>query len=68
MTKEEIINSIEGLYPVDSIYADTRETGKTLLVQAICDDWRDLSIEILQKYYTLCLEENRRYLSNRDEV
>ena len=56
MNREEAINIIEGLYPADSEYPDSREIGITLLEQAKreTNNWRNCSDEIILRYACLC--------------
>jgi len=63
MKKEKIIKIIEGLYPADSIYPETKEVGILLLKKAKIDlycNWRCLPKKDLIKYANLCLEEECR--------
>jgi len=53
MRKEDIINDIDALYPIDCQYEDTNKIGKLLIIKAIENvkfNWRDLPIEVLQEY------------------
>lgn len=47
--REDNIRDIEGLYPPDSQYATTREEGRELLIQALCDTWRELPDAVLER-------------------
>lgn len=56
----DIIRSIEGLYPIDSNYVDTGTIGEVILMKAIRNikfDWRMLPNEVLCEYNQLCLKE-----------
>ncbi len=60
-TLVELVSTIEGLYPIDSEYDDTKEVGEMLLTEAIQDvffDWRDLPQEVLVKYAELCIDRD----------
>lgn len=60
MTKDQIIQGIENLYPIDSDFQKTNEIGEKLLMQAIkYSDWRSLPIDILREYLTLCEYQER---------
>jgi len=57
-TKQELISTIEWLYPIDSEYDSVKSIGEKLLLEAIADtffDWRDLPEEVLIRYAELCL-------------
>lgn len=69
MTKREHIEMIAGLYPADSQYLDTAETGRRLLLEAMERSgfsWRDLPEEVLREYAALCQWEERRPQTLRD--
>jgi hypothetical protein len=55
MTHNEIIREISSLYP-----ADEHETGKELLLEAICKCWRTLPEPILLEYWLLCQVEESK--------
>jgi len=58
ITKEEIIDDISSLYPIDCQYDDTNRIGKRLLLEAFENvnfNWRDLPYEILYEYRRLCI-------------
>ena len=67
MTREEAIEEIDALYPVDSDYIETNKIGIKLLEQAKrnTNNWRDLSDEILFEYARLCQEEDRRQIGEK---
>lgn len=49
------------LYPADSRYSDTAETGRRLLLKAMENtgfNWRDLPEDVLQEYAVLCEQED----------
>jgi hypothetical protein len=54
MTKKELIETIEMLYP-----ADAHAVGERLLWQSICMNWRELPEKILQTYATKCIVTDR---------
>ena len=61
-TREEAIQIIESLFPVDSAYEKTAEIGKELLAQAKreTEDWRyTLSDVTLLRYADLCFQRER---------
>jgi hypothetical protein len=62
MDKKEAINIIEALYPADSQYKDSRETGKALLQQAKeeLNNWRNEPPEVLIRYAELCQQKENR--------
>lgn len=60
-TREELIQTIDSLYPADAPYTDTAETGEILLLKAIKQQWRNLPIDILNTYAQLCIEEERAF-------
>lgn len=61
----ELIDSIEGLYPVDSQYESTNEVGKQLLMEAIEEfNWRNLPEELLAMYERKCIKQEN-YEANR---
>ncbi len=54
--REAWIDTIEGLWPIDSEYEDTNEIGKQLLISSIEEnDWRALPDQILSTYAHKCL-------------
>ena len=59
MENEHLVRSIEGLYPADSEYSETKKIGRELLIEAICQNWRSLDMGILQTYENLCLQKER---------
>jgi|LSQX01.3.fsa_nt_gb hypothetical protein len=59
MTKSQLIETIEGMYPADSPDEDTAKQGRELLSRAIIDsgyDWRSLPVKVLEVYLDLCTE------------
>ena len=62
MTREEAINHIENLFPVDSEYESTSKTGQRLLDQAKRDaaNWRHEPTEVLVRYAELCIDLDNR--------
>jgi len=54
MNKREAIALIEALYPADSDYPSTSETGQKLLMKAIKHNWRNLSEDMLITYANFC--------------
>ena len=71
MDREQAIQQIEGLYPVDSQYETTNKVGERLLAQARMEKqgWRTEPTEVLIRYAELCIAEeikqDRHYFSNR---
>ena len=61
MTREEVIQEIDDLYPTDSEFPETNKIGLELLEQAKrnCSNWRDLPDNILFEYRRLCRERLR---------
>lgn len=60
MSKDKIIQNIEGLYPTDCEYSNTNTIGKVLLLTALKNskfDWRELPENVLLEYERLCLNE-----------
>ena len=60
MSKEEMIQEIEGLYPIDCNYIDTCTVGEMLLLKAIRTtnfDWREFPENVLLEYLQLCRNE-----------
>ncbi len=59
MTRQEAIQHIESLYPIDSEYEDTNAIGEILLAQAKreVNNWRNLPDAILIRYAELCINE-----------
>lgn len=59
MDRQHAIDIIEQLYPADSGYDSTRETGENLLnaARAEVSNWRDESDAVLIRYAELCLEK-----------
>ena len=57
---EHIIYTIEQLFPPDSQYESSREKGKELLIEAICNKWRELPEIILNELMALCLYEESK--------
>ena len=63
LTREQAIEQIEGLFPVDSKYDGTNKIGERLLTQAKreVEGWRNESTPVLIRYAELCIaEENRQ--------
>lgn len=62
MNRDEMIRTIEALYPIDSEYPETNAIGEKLLAQAKkeCENWRNLPDNILQRYMELCIDEDNR--------
>ena len=54
MEREAAIKKIEQLYPADSPFYPTAETGKRLLMEAFVRSWRFLPEEVLSDYAYLC--------------
>ena len=58
-TREDAIQVIEGLWPVDSQFIETAQIGQQLLNEARdrvgASDWRLESEEVLLAYAMLCL-------------
>jgi hypothetical protein len=58
--KENIIKDIESLFPADSDYPDTAAIGEELLqlaMQRAGFNWRQLPIQVLQEYRSLCISK-----------
>jgi hypothetical protein len=68
---EDVISTIEILYPIDSGYEDTDKIGQELLEQAkinIRFDWRCLPEPLLREYERLCISfENRQLLKQAEK-
>ena len=47
MNKDEAISHISNLYPPDSDYSDTAEIGKSDLLDALANQWRELPESVL---------------------
>jgi len=59
-TKNDAINTIDALHPIDSRFSSTNKIGEKILIEAIKKfNWRDLPDGILHMYSALCLEEER---------
>jgi hypothetical protein len=59
--KNNAINTIQSLYPIDSEFSDTRATGQKLLLEAIEDtgmDINELPLVVLNRYAQLCRNEH----------
>ena len=59
MTREEAIDVIEKLYPVDSASSDIAATGQRFLETARAMEWRNESDAVLIEYAKLCEEKER---------
>lgn len=58
MTRQDFIEAVESLFPVDAPFAKTAEIGERLLMEAIREsDWRDLPEDILSLYAAKCERE-----------
>ena len=55
--KENVIRSIEELYPPDSEYDDTAEIGQRFLLSAVMNkmDWRELPLNVLIEMNQFCI-------------
>lgn len=60
MNKEEIVRQIEGLFPADTVYPDTKRKGQELLMEAIFENWREFPLSVLITYKVLCEREEQR--------
>ena len=61
MSKQNYINTIEALFPIDSQWYNTSEVGKRLLLEAIQEtDWRNLPEEVLRLWAIKCQWEDNR--------
>ena len=60
MDRQEAIQIISDLFPVDAIYVATAVIGKKLFEQAKknISSWKNESDEVLFEYARLCLEED----------
>lgn len=56
------INTISSLFPGDSHYDETRAVAQRFVVQAITRHWRELPIEVLKTYATLCSKHEEENL------
>ena len=67
MTREQAIDIIECLYPVDADFPDTRETGKQLLEQAKLDTekWRNLPDAVILRYAYLCQKKESEIINKQ---
>jgi hypothetical protein len=57
--KENLIQTIQSLFPADSTFQETAEIGQQLLLKALFINWRSLPDEVLKTYSELCQQENR---------
>lgn len=69
MTREESVSQIQGLFPADSQYSDTKERVQSLLAQAkrnvgFNDSWYNLPDHVLIEYAKLCIQEENRQTVN----
>jgi len=63
MTRQEAINHIDNLFPIDSDYPKTNAIGERLLKQAKLEtqNWRDILPDAtLIRYAELCIDEHNR--------
>lgn len=60
MTREQVIQMIESLFPADSEYGDVAETGRELILRALADQWRNLPTPVLTRYLELCIDYEKR--------
>lgn len=59
--RDNWIQSIDSMFPIDSPYEKTNEIGRRLLIESIEEsDWRLLPDEILVIYAQKCLAEDNR--------
>jgi hypothetical protein len=59
--KDQIIQGIESLYPIDAQFEDTAKVGEILLMSAFRVsgfNWRDLPENVLSVYLSLCKKED----------
>lgn len=65
MDKQNLIDNIETLFPIDSSFPDTAAVGERLLIEAVKEsDWRDLPADILALYAAKCEREENRQARN----
>lgn len=66
--RKKLIDIISGLYPPDSDYRQAAETGRELLLDSLCRNWRILPIEVLRTLSMLNVSkenfETQRILRN----
>jgi len=51
--RAELINDIEHLFP-----PDTHAEGRELLIEALCESWRDLPLQVLQILRHKCIQKD----------
>lgn len=59
--KQEAISQIEALWPPDSGYDDTRAIGRELLLEALCNTWRELPEKVLVQLADLNMAKERSH-------
>lgn len=65
MDRQDFIDSIETLFPIDATFELTAEIGERLLMEAIREsDWRDLPEDILSLYAAKCEREENKQAAN----
>lgn len=65
MTREQVIEVIEHIFPADSKYEETADIGTKLLFQAIADQWRQLPTAVLARYAEFCIEHEKRCIEDQ---
>ncbi len=69
MNKQNFIETVESLFPIDSKFMVTSEIGKRLLMEAIEEsNWRDLPREILSLYAAKCERKDNLQLKGISSV
>lgn len=58
MERAQIVSEMEGLYPPDCEFNATRATGRELLIEALCENWRTLPIEVLRTFKMLSIRKD----------
>ena len=65
MDRQDFIDSIESLFPIDAPFEKTAQIGERLLMEAIREsDWRDLPEDILSLYAVKCEREENTQFKN----
>jgi hypothetical protein len=68
ITREQAIREIEGLFPPDSQYEESREIGIELLEEAKrrCNNWRNESDDVIFMMFNLCRDKEREQTRNAE--
>ena len=66
MNKQQAIDSISGLYSIDSEFQDSNKIGKQFMLEAMEEvnfNWRDLPEEVLVRWAEKC--EHKEIMDDR---